>query len=134
MEFIFDIDNFCLRIGALRDEYNVGLLTTKGIDTPKKRHEILALHFLRHSYTHAMTNCDPKVLKDRRSLRNLANLIEGVEFQLQEAWGFSQDAAFHSYWFRVPHCTCPKLDNQENFGFPQRVINENCPVHGSEDA
>lgn len=55
--------------------------------------------------------------------------IERIEFELQRLWGFEQNKAFHSYWFRVKGCTCPKLDNQEMVGVGRRIISGDCPFH-----
>ena len=64
------------------------------------------------------------------TLKKLAKELTDLEFKLQKAWNFSQDQKFHSYWFLIPHCTCPKLDNQERIGLNQRIISEDCIVHG----
>ena len=132
MEFIIDIENFCLHIGDMTPcVYNADLLQSNKRDTPENRKLILELHSLRHKYMHAMRKTD---VKEQGVLQTLAQYIENVEFQLQEAWGFGRNVNFHSYWYRVPHCTCPKLDNKDSFGTAIRHINENCPVHGGENA
>jgi len=129
LDFIIDIENFCLHIGDMTPcVYNADLLKR---DTPEIRKLILELHSLRHTYMHTMRKTDAT---NRGVLRTLAQFVETVEFQLQEAWGFDRDDKFHSYWYRVPHCTCPKLDNKDVFGSAIRYINEDCPVHGAEEA
>lgn len=62
--------------------------------------------------------------------KNIALRLEVWEFRLQELWGFAQDSAYHKYWFLVPGCTCPKLDNSDRFGTGYNVINCSCPYHG----
>lgn len=63
-------------------------------------------------------------------LRELRDEVERLEFALQDAWGFPQDKNFHSWWYRVPHCRCPKLDNQDWYGTKFRITVANCPIHG----
>jgi len=72
-------------------------------------------------------------IEDPRMLHSFASLVELIEFELQKLWKFPQDAQQHCWWFRVPHCRCPKLDNAERVGTGQRVINGDCPVHGFEE-
>jgi len=59
-----------------------------------------------------------------------AGLIEEIEFLMQRAWGFEEDAAFHTWWYQAPHCTCPPIDNAERFGSKNKVIRQDCPLHG----
>lgn len=58
--------------------------------------------------------------------------IEAIEFYMQELWEFPQDRDFHSHWYRVKWCTCPKLDNDDNIGEVGRYISSSCPYHGSQ--
>ena len=76
---------------------------------------------------------DMELETDPAALRGFAERVENIEFMLQEAWRFPQDAQKHSWWFQVPHCQCPKLDNWERVGTGQRIINGDCPVHGFEE-
>lgn len=66
---------------------------------------------------------DPAVLKE------LAEKVTEIEFKLQKLWGFTQDANFH-YWWSVPQCDCPRMDNQDRYGTSHRIINPQCKVHG----
>jgi hypothetical protein len=67
---------------------------------------------------------------DSEKLKLLAKKIDDIEYDLQDAWGFPRDNKFHSWWYRMPKCTCAKLDNQERLGCEFKVINESCPLHG----
>lgn len=67
---------------------------------------------------------------DPRQLPSYIPKVEQLEFDLQEAWKFDKDVKKHSWWYRVPHCTCPKLDNRDSWGSGQRIISKECPVHG----
>ncbi len=63
-------------------------------------------------------------------IQDYGKLVEEFEFALQEAWGFEKSADHHSHWYDVPHCSCPKMDNRDNWGTPYRIMNVSCIVHG----
>lgn len=67
---------------------------------------------------------------DKEELHILAELLERLEYALQQAWGFPQDRNKHMWW-RVFKCTCPTMDNEDAYGTEYRCINTKCPVHGS---
>lgn len=54
-----------------------------------------------------------------------------TEYRLQALWNFTADSNFHSYWFKMPHCTCPYMDNQERIGTGMFIISGDCPLHGN---
>lgn len=57
-------------------------------------------------------------------------LLEELEFEMQNVWGFEQDAKKHTWWLRCEYCTCPKMDNTDPaFYGGGKIISENCPVH-----
>lgn len=58
--------------------------------------------------------------------------IRSIEFALQRSWGFPQSENFHRWW-NLPHCSCPKLDNEERYGTAQLIIDKECPVHKEWD-
>ena len=51
------------------------------------------------------------------------------EGKLQQAWGFEYSP---KYWatHRIPHCICPKMDNDERIGTDMQVYVVGCPIHG----
>lgn len=69
------------------------------------------------------------VPEEIKLVRELAAQITKIEFRLQEIWKFPKDENFHA-WYRIPHCSCPKLDNDDCRGTPKRFINPRCYVHG----
>jgi hypothetical protein len=71
-----------------------------------------------------------KKTDDKSELKELAYTIENIEFMMQEAWGFPKDSNYHTHWFELPKCICPKMDNKDSYGTPYRVIRVDCPVHG----
>lgn len=68
--------------------------------------------------------------KHLKRIRKLAAQHREAEFRLQEAWNFKRDERFHKYWYTFPHCSCPKMDNQDAFGTDRYIINGSCPIHG----
>ena len=70
---------------------------------------------------------------DQKFIQDCAGVVREYEFKLQEAWGFEQNVNNHSWWFRVPHCTCPAMDNEDYVGTELNVFTTGCPVHGELD-
>lgn len=66
--------------------------------------------------------------EDPDLLKSLAQDLTEIEFHLQELWKFPRDANFHRFW-EYPKCTCPKLDNADDYPHMQH-INLGCPLHG----
>ena len=64
-------------------------------------------------------------------LMELAMDLQEVEFHLQELWGFPRDARFHKFW-DYPKCTCPKVDNEDNYPTGFYIIDKECPLHGTD--
>jgi hypothetical protein len=65
--------------------------------------------------------------------KGVVDYIEIIEYRLQYLWGFPMDKNYHKYWFEVPGCTCPKLDNHDMIGSSRAVFNMTCPFHGIGD-
>ncbi len=65
-------------------------------------------------------------------VRKVAEDIEKLEFELQRLWGFPEDANFHRYWLSLDKCKCPQ-DNLDIIYFGRgKIINMNCPLHGTQ--
>ena len=82
------------------------------------------LHELKHYLFQFMIEID-----DENKLKELAKLVEVVEFKLQKTWKFKEDRNMHD-WFKVPKCICPKSDNEDMKGTPYRRVVQNCKNHG----
>lgn len=54
----------------------------------------------------------------------LMEKLTDLEFQLQEAWGFSRDSTKHSYQWKLSKCSCGGL-----LGNGMAWIDKNCPYH-----
>ena len=60
----------------------------------------------------------------------LNNILQNIEFELQEQWGFEKDPDYHTWWLKPKSCKCPKLDNTDIAYFGSgKIINLDCPVH-----
>ena len=64
-------------------------------------------------------------------MEGLAEAWTKYQFDLQKAWGFSEDRNFHRFW-DIPACSCPKLDNNDNWPYGMYVKSGDCKVHGGE--
>jgi hypothetical protein len=52
-----------------------------------------------------------------------------LEAALQRLWGFDEDATYIKIW-NYPHCSCPKIDNDDTYPFGYYTFNNDCPIHG----
>jgi len=53
-----------------------------------------------------------------------------LETALQRLWGFTEDISYVKFW-HYPHCTCPKIDNDDLYPSGLYVFNNSCPIHGT---
>jgi len=63
-------------------------------------------------------------------LRFYDSILEEIEFNLQELWGFEKNKNYHRFWER-PYCTCPKMDNDDAYPYGLYVISSSCILHGA---
>lgn len=94
---------------------------------------IIAAHNERLRLFHRLKKVDPKTEEGLDELRQGAMRLEELEFEMQDAWGFPRSKDHHTWWYELPYCRCPWLDNRDNFGVDQRIIRADCPVHGNEN-
>lgn len=71
-------------------------------------------------------------VEEKARLTDLAYGVECIEYELQGYWKFKQDRNYHSWWFKVPHCRCPTIDNYGVLFIGRRIITESCPIHWRE--
>jgi hypothetical protein len=109
---------------------NERLVTRLGV-SDENLEEIKRLHWHKLAlFDDMVTNESSEVvLRNKKLYESYVYAIEQIEFKLQELWGFTQNRDFH-YWFDVPLCTCPKMDNRERYGTPYRIISGDCKLHG----
>jgi len=88
---------------------------------------LLELHVEKFKYVEKM-----EATNNVTELKNLADAIEYVEFEMQAHWGFPKDVRYHE-WYNIPKCTCPSMDNRDRKGTDYCIISSDCPIHGSGD-
>ena len=91
--------------------------------------ELETLHEYRARMFDKMANLDPTDDEDKDTLKLYSQLLESLEYNMQRVWKFSQDKDYHTWWYKVPYCTCPKMDNGDPLYFGARIIRHDCPIH-----
>ena len=73
-----------------------------------------------------------KNLKDsniyKKEAKRIGKELDNVEKKLQKLWNFEYDESKLRYWYLLPGCKCPRLDNLDRLK-PGRIINCDCPYH-----
>lgn len=87
--------------------------------------EILRLHEYKLTIRAKMKALPP----DNPKIKAYAKDLERIEFLLQDAWKFERNINYHKFW-EAPHCTCPKMDNDDAYPTGYYVRHLGCPVHG----
>ena len=64
----------------------------------------------------------------KKEANKIGKEVEKLEDKLQETWKFEKNPLYYTYWYKIPGCSCPKMDNEENKG-EVRIIDYNCPYH-----
>lgn len=68
-------------------------------------------------------------LENQDHLKSLKKEWTQNELEIQKAFGLEQNTKYHKFW-RMIGCTCPKIDNEDNWPSGYYFINGNCPIHG----
>lgn len=119
-------EKYVIRFGDQAIGYiNRDLAAVRNI-TPSNIKRIKELHVTRH----LLFELAKVKLDNRETLKNMVTVLENLEFELQKAWKFEQDNWKHTWWNKIPGCTCPKVDNQDTYGTPFRYYSGDCPFHG----
>lgn len=121
------IDTAIMYNGKVDSYLNPSLILKQKL-TKEDVEEIKRLHVIRLELFDYMMK--PEVKEDIALLRECVKGMELIEYAMQKAWKFDKDRTKHSWWYRVPNCLCPKMDNSERFGTKDRIINTKCPCHG----
>lgn len=85
--------------------------------------EIKKLHGLKNDIIKLMRN----TVNDEVLLA-LSDVITSIEYNLQDNWHFPRNNSFHKFW-NLPHCTCPKIDNDDRYPSGFYVYNRQCLLH-----
>lgn len=108
-----------------KNDYNLDLLIKNG-----KEHN---LEKLKNTYINLFKTIEKMEQTDNCIiLFNLNKYVTELEFELQRLWGFPENINYHRYWFLLPKCTCPKIDNNELIGSILKYYNNDCIIHGEE--
>lgn len=120
-------------MGITMTNLNKGLIERQGLDEHEVE-ELERLHEAREVLFEVMMEpLDPTDEGDKLLLKTYAVLLESMEYNMQRVWKFNQDPSYHTWWYRVPHCKCPTMDNADPLmGYGGRIINSNCPIHGKD--
>ena len=110
--------------------HNKGLRLNERLILQQKLYEseveqILRLHEYRLTLCAKMAALPP----DNPKVRAYAKELEQLEFLLQDAWKFPRDVNYHRLW-EIPHCSCPKMDNDDAYPWGYYVKSLCCPAHG----
>jgi hypothetical protein len=54
--------------------------------------------------------------------------LTDIEYNMQLLYGENENILYHRFW-ETPKCTCPKIDNLENYPSKNPIVDENCPIH-----
>ncbi len=98
--------------------------------TDKRVNDIKQLH-------RQIISCDISITKTVTSggqahLDFLLAHWERLQFDLQEAWGFTKDKRYHRFW-ELTSCNCPKADNEDSYPSGYYFISGKCALHGIEN-
>jgi hypothetical protein len=90
---------------------------------------LIESHRLKFMIMDTMEKHDP--VMDRGFIRWCAELIDKLEFVQQAFWGLSLDPNFHMFWI-LPHCSCPKAENEHLWGTCVHMHDPDCPIHSGD--
>ncbi len=109
---------------------NKKLLEEQSVSEEQKKHIIRIYDIIDKLYkkSEKILDSDKTQEEKKEILKNISVRIENLEYQLQSLWGFPLSEKFHKYNLNIPGCTCPVLDNLDNYGY-ERIYNCECLVH-----
>lgn len=95
----------------------------KGLPETKKKN-LKYLTKKREELEEEISSCS---MSDVRKLKKLLSDWTEVNNVMQDVWGFEINSNNHASW-RLPHCTCPKMDN-DDFYPTMTYFTMGCPIH-----
>lgn len=102
-------------------ERKIGWMAIKGI---------IKAHKEKDAIINAMMCVQVNHINMIKHLRLLAKEVTKIEYRLQKLWHFKKDKKFHRFW-ELPHCSCPRMDNEDRYPSKNYIINYSCILHGS---
>ncbi|QDP60400.1 MAG: hypothetical protein GOVbin1096_28 [Prokaryotic dsDNA virus sp.] len=107
-------------------KFNVALAKSRGL-TDEDMHGLNSVYKNLHQIL-----ARPSMLCD--TPKQAVDIVRGLEYTMQLIWKFPLDKSYHSYWFELQGCTCPKMDNRDRMGTFFNIITDACPYHGTDRA
>jgi hypothetical protein len=121
--------------------HNPRLADKQGVDEFERK-IIDKLHILRYliedNVNVLITKYNKKKrVKDKESLERIIknNYEEWIENEriLQKLWKFEENDNFIKFW-TFPACSCPRMDNDDNYPTGHYYKVQNCMIHGWDES
>jgi hypothetical protein len=90
--------------------------------TPEVKEAIHKLHLLRDNLALIAQEC-------KSTAKTVYPVYIAIETALQELWRFPKNRNYIKDWY-FPHCTCPKIDNDDRYPDGAYYRSADCPIHG----
>lgn len=69
-----------------------------------------------------------------RSDEEVVERVEALQYVIQFLYDFDMTKDYHTYWYKVKGCSCPKLDNNDPMVAPNiRITDTTCKFHGTKE-
>ena len=115
------MSNFAKEVELYFPEYST--LNNKLAET--KKLSVATLKEIKHLHSVA-----DSIIENPSQCENPLKELEGIEYKLQELWGFPLDKNYHHYSFKLKDCTCPLSDNMSLLGSGMFRKSTDCKYHG----
>lgn len=93
---------------------------------------VQTLHRMREVLFEFETTLDPADEEDRPILKQVPAILEQLEFAMQRGWKWEESKDYHTWWYRLTNCSCPKMDNDDCMGVSRSILSMSCPLHGRD--
>ena len=67
----------------------------------------------------------------REEIDELILELEDLEFIMQRVWKFDENRKRHTWWNKMPNCSCRIVGNYGKE--TKRIIDKGCPIHGKSE-
>lgn len=111
--------------GEPKFRINPNLVKKQGVED--KVADIVALHVKKLEIFEEMKSLEVNNLTIPK-LKELNIKAIYIEKELQYIWKFPYNEKFFKFW-DTPHCSCPRMDNIDNYPKGPYFNSTNCPIH-----
>lgn len=119
------LDDLTVRAGGREIIIDARMLRFQGLDTGD-------LQLLKELYAEKLLMyAKMEEVEEAEELALYGFELTKLEYQIQAAWEFEENRAFHKFW-EAPKCTCPKTDNNDAYPSGYYSYRTDCPVHSQE--